>query len=93
LAFSIYSLKIIYNKKKSKKIRKPMPHFDNNLFSKSNKKVQCVIRIGIQEQILRFANNAIVFRNNFVGPLSINVGQTTLVSERASMNKQAFSSE
>jgi len=51
-----------------------MSCFGSNTFSKSNKKVQHITQISIQELISCFTNNAVVFRNNLVSPLNINVG-------------------
>jgi len=51
-----------------------MPCFSNNSFLEFNEEVQCITRISIQKSILRFINNVAIFRNNSIGPLSINVG-------------------
>jgi hypothetical protein len=51
-----------------------MPHFGNNTFLESNEQEQHITQINIQEPILYFANNAAIFKKNFVGPLIINVG-------------------
>jgi len=68
-------VEIVSNEKERRKsVSEPIPHFGNNVFSESNKKVQCIAYINIREPIPHFTNNVAIFGNNSIGPLSINVG-------------------